>query len=64
MRGATVIKAYWVSHANGNYQEYGIALLDDAVPEQRGLANTGYFVRLETPEEPQHGEAEGEDRAG
>jgi hypothetical protein len=58
-----VIKAYYASHNTGAHREGAVVLLDDEVPEQYGLTQTGYYVQLKTPERAD-GEVQGEDRAG
>jgi hypothetical protein len=58
------VRAYYATHSTGSYREHAVLLLDDEIPEERGLAETGYFVQLKTPETVEHGAGQGdEDRA-
>lgn len=56
------VGVYYATHSTGAYNEGEVILLDDAIPEERGLADTGYFVQIKTPEH-HDGETEGPDRA-
>lgn len=43
-------RVFYATHSNGAYNEGVVVLLDDAVPEEWGLINSGYFKQIVTPE--------------
>lgn len=55
------VRVYWATHNLAGYNQGAVVLLDDTVPEEYGLTQTGYFEQLVTPEDPDA--AEGPDRA-
>lgn len=56
-------RVYYATHNVGAYLEGAVVLLDDELPEELGLAESGYFARIVTPEKVD-GPAESPDRAG
>lgn len=58
-------KAYYASHSVAGYSEGRVVVLDDTDERERGLAESGYFVQLVTPdwEKVFDGAAESPDRA-
>lgn len=57
-----MIKVYYAAHATADYPEGAVLVLDDDNERDRGLATTGYFVQLVTPEKA-NDPAESADRA-
>lgn len=43
-------RVYYATHSTAPYTEGRVVLLDDAIPEEWGLANSGYFEQIKTPE--------------
>lgn len=44
------VRVYYATHSTGAYAENVVVLLDDDIPEERGLAASGYFEQIKTPE--------------
>ena len=58
-----MIRAYYAAYELAGHHEYDVVLLDDEVPEQAGLINSGFFNELVNPERSD-GAAEDANRAG
>lgn len=56
------VHAYFARYSTATYPEGVVLLLDDEIPQERDLANTGYFQQIKTPEQVD-GPAESPDRA-
>lgn len=44
------VQVYYATHSTGSFNEGEVVLLDDEIPYERGLSQTGYFERIKTPE--------------
>ena len=58
-----MIHAYYAAYELAGHHEYDVVLLDDEVPEEAGLINSGFFTQLVSPERS-NGAAEDANRAG
>jgi hypothetical protein len=55
------VRVYYATHSTGSYKEGEVVLLDDEIPYEAGLSQTGYFEQIKTPE-CRDGAAESADR--
>lgn len=58
-----MIKVYYATHELAAYPRNSVVLLDDDIPEEAGLAQSGYFEQIKTPERHDD-EPQSPDRAG
>jgi hypothetical protein len=56
------VRVYYATHSTGSYREGVVVLFDDAIPQEQGLSQSGYFEQIKTPETDD--DTEGADRAG
>lgn len=56
-------RVYYATHSTASYTEGRVVLFDDEIPEEWGLANSGYFEQIVTPE-VQDDAPEDQDRTG
>lgn len=45
-----MIKVYYATHNTPSYGEGCVVLFDDDIEQERGLAESGYFQQIITPE--------------
>lgn len=58
-----MVRVFYAAHNLAGYHEYDVVLLDDAIPEEEGLVQSGFFVQLVTPERF-NGDVQDPNRAG
>ena len=58
-----MIKVYYATHELAGHPLNRVVLLDDSIPEEAGLMQSGYFEQIKTPERHDD-EPQSPDRAG